>query len=123
MPDRSTSVADPSPAQPPAWVRDVLSQLGLLHQALTDLRDEMHDRRKPYITVREAAEQCGRSEYTIRRWITQGRVQASKVDGTGPHGRLLVARDDLERLLHPKPAPEAPGSVEVPRRMKEDSAK
>ena len=107
MSDRSTNVADPSPVQPPAWVREVLAQLGLLQQAMTDLRDEMHDRRKPFVTVREAAAQCCRSEYTIRRWIAQGRVKASKVEGTGPHGRLLVARDDLERLLQVGPAPDA----------------
>ena len=80
---------------------------------MTELRDEMHDRRKPFVTVREAAAQCGRSEYTIRRWVAQGRVKATKVEGTGPHGRLLLARDDLERLLHIRPAPDArgPGSL------------
>ena len=83
----------------PAWVREVMLQLGLLQAAVVDVRNIVLGRQKPYVSVREAAEQAGRSEYTIRRWISEQKLRATKVNGTGPNGRLLVFREDLDRLL------------------------
>jgi excisionase family DNA binding protein len=45
------------------------------------------------LTVRDAAEEVGRTPETIRRWVWSGRLPASKRGN-----RLTVARDDLERV-------------------------
>lgn len=42
-----------------------------------------------WATVREAAELLGRSERTVRRWITAGKI---RVDRTGPAIRVDIAR-------------------------------
>ena len=44
------------------------------------------------LTVREAAEEVGRTPETIRRWVWSGRLPARKLGN-----RLTVARDDLDR--------------------------
>lgn len=49
-----------------------------------------------YLTATQAASRLGRSEKTIRRWITEGRVAAFH-----PHGRknqLAIAESDIDRL-------------------------
>ena len=65
--------------------------------------DELHAvlaaRRKDNYVVGEVAEMTGRSEYTIRRWITEGRLSAIRISDGGPRGRLLVPRVELERLI------------------------
>ncbi len=51
-----------------------------------------------YLTVREAADEAGRSPETIRRWVWSGRLPAAR-EGN----RLVVARGDLERVVGPRP--------------------
>ena len=49
------------------------------------------------IGLQEAADRCGVSYRTFRRWISEGRINAVRV---GP--RLLkVSADDLEALFQP----------------------
>jgi Helix-turn-helix domain len=45
------------------------------------------------LTVRDAADEVGRTPETIRRWVWSGRLPASKRGN-----RLIVARVDLERV-------------------------
>lgn len=63
------------------------------------IRELLEQTRKPLLTVTEVARLVGRDEYTIRRWIKEHKLSATRVSGTGPKGRLLVRRDDLDRLL------------------------
>ena len=65
--------------------------------------DEIHElvagRTKENYTVAESAHMFGRSAYTVRRWITEGKLKASRVIGTGERGRLLINREELQRLI------------------------
>jgi excisionase family DNA binding protein len=55
--------------------------------------------RKEYYTIEEIAQMTGRTPYTVRRWVAEKRILATRVSGTGPRGRLLVAREQLERII------------------------
>lgn len=52
-----------------------------------------------WITVRQAAVLAGRTPETIRRWVWSGRLVARREDN-----RLLLARDDVARLVRPASA-------------------
>jgi excisionase family DNA binding protein len=77
----------------PTWVDELLHELAAI-------RDSLSRRTKSHMTVDEVAEAVGRSDYTVRRWIAEGRIVATRVHGTGPRGRLLVPRAELDRLIH-----------------------
>jgi excisionase family DNA binding protein len=66
---------------------------------LTEVRDRLAGHHKPVYTVEELAGLTGRSPYTIRRWIKQHKIEACRLDGTGARGRLLISRDQLQRLI------------------------
>jgi excisionase family DNA binding protein len=68
---------------------------------LDDIRAHLAGGKKGFHTVGEIAQLTGRSAYTVRRWIAEGRLTATRVRGTGPRGRLLIAHDQLERLIDP----------------------
>jgi len=73
--------------------------LAQILDGLRDIREILGGLRKEMYTVDEVAELTGRTPYTVRRWITEGRISATRIGGTGPRGRLLVARDQLQRLV------------------------
>jgi excisionase family DNA binding protein len=99
------SVLAPAPtgAAPPetAALERVLAELRVI-------RELIEQTRKPILTVAEVARLVGRSEYTVRRWVGEGRLPATRVSGTGPAGRLLVRRDDVDRLIATGSATERP---------------
>jgi len=81
---------------------DVLSLLRSLDVRLVRLEDLLQNlcqRKKDFYTVQEVGEAAGRTAYTVRRWVRDGLISATRIDGTGPHGRLLIARQELERLI------------------------
>jgi excisionase family DNA binding protein len=67
--------------------------------ALDEIRGTLAQRSKEWYTVEELADVTGRSGYTVRRWIAEGRVKATRITGTGPRGRLLISRDQLAGLV------------------------
>jgi excisionase family DNA binding protein len=89
-------------------IHDLLVYLKL---AVDDVRAKLSARYKPVYTVEEIADLCGRSAYTVRRWIGEGRIKAIRVAGTGPKGRLLVARDQLDMLVAGGLAADVPDAV------------
>ena len=54
---------------------------------------------KEMYTTEEAARMTGRAQYTVRTWIRDGRLIATRVSGSGPRGRLLIPRDELRKLI------------------------
>lgn len=74
-------------------------RLTSLELKLDGLRELLARRRKDHYVVEEIAELTGRSCYTIRRWISEGRLSAIRIPDGGPRGKLLVPRSELERLI------------------------
>lgn len=73
-----------------------------LASRLDEIRELITGHTKENHTVAEAAEMTGRSAYTVRRWITEGKLKASRVIDTGERGRLLIHRDELRRVIGAK---------------------
>ena len=57
-----------------------------------------HARKEQYL-VEEFAELVGRSAYTVRRWIGEGKINAVRLAGGGPKGRWLINRTEVDRLI------------------------
>jgi excisionase family DNA binding protein len=74
-------------------------QLPELESKLTGLRELLSRRRKDHLVVEEVAELTGRSCYTVRRWITEGKLCAIRIRDGGPRGKLLIPRTELDRLI------------------------
>jgi excisionase family DNA binding protein len=73
-------------------LRQIVDELREIHEMLAGAR-------KAFYTVDEVAELTGRTPYTVRRWVSEGRICATRVQGTGPRGRLLIAHDQLQQLI------------------------
>src|SRR5262245_32631292 len=87
-------------ATPPGCGTDQLAPvLGQILDGLRDLRDLLTGLRKEWYTVEEVAELTGRTAYTVRRWVQEQRIEARRASGTAPRGRLLIAHDQLRRLV------------------------
>lgn len=80
-------------------VDQVLQHLRILDAKLDEVRSLLDRRHKDFYTVEEFAQLVGRSAYTTRRWIASRKIHATRVSGTGPRGRLLIARSELLRLV------------------------
>ena len=78
---------------------DTSAMLEKIMATLEDISARLAGTRKDFYTVEEIAELTGRSAYTIRRWITEKRIHARRVAGTGPKGRLLIPRDQVDVLI------------------------
>lgn len=82
-----------------AGTAQVLGMLRTLDAKVEGLRLLLSQHRKETYTVEEYARLVGRSAYTTRRWVAEGKLQAIRVQGTGPRGRLLIPRSELDRLV------------------------
>ena len=81
-------------------VTELASRFPQLIEALDQLHSMLSTHRKTTYTVDEIAQLTGRSCYTIRRWITEGRLNAIRIAEGGPRGRLLIPRSELDRLIN-----------------------
>lgn len=82
-----------------ARVIDLCGHLPVVLEKLDHLRELLAGKRKESLLVEEVAELTGRSEYTIRRWVTEGKLKAVRIAEGGPRGRLLIPRSELDRLV------------------------
>jgi len=97
--NRHHPVPATSPAPPDSSADRLAPVLAEILDGLRDLRDLLAGVRKEWYTVEEVAELTGRSAYTVRRWAKAGLIQATRVSGTGPRGRLLVGHDEVRKLI------------------------
>jgi excisionase family DNA binding protein len=80
-------------------VDSVESTLSQVAQRLDALHELLTSHRKDHLLVEEVAELTGRSAYTVRRWIAEGKLHAIRLRDGGPRGKLLIPRGELERLI------------------------
>jgi excisionase family DNA binding protein len=74
-------------------------RLPALEGGLDELRALLAPRRKDFYLVEEVAALAGRSEYTVRRWVAEGKLRATRLAEGGPRGRLLIPRAEMQRLI------------------------
>jgi excisionase family DNA binding protein len=77
----------------------ILDALGELRAAQQAILDRLDSRIKANYTVEEVAALTGRSPYTVRRWLKEEKIAAIRVCGTGPRGRLLIPREEFQKLI------------------------
>lgn len=106
-------MSSPTGLPPDPLQQTLATVLAQLDEILRAVRREYRD----FLTVEDVAAALGRSAYTIRRWIADGRVRATRIAGTGPRGRLLVPYDELRRLKQggglAEPRPGRPAGADV----------
>jgi excisionase family DNA binding protein len=98
MSERKNSVVEESVNRSISW-SELLTLLNRLCAMIDSLQQQLAGVRKEWMTVEEVAQATCRSAFTVRRWISEGRLKATRVAGTGPKGRLLISRDQLDSLI------------------------
>jgi excisionase family DNA binding protein len=93
----SARAASPPPGQ--VTLDEVVRLLHELKGGLEEVQATLQTRRKSHYTVEEVAEMTGRTAFTVRRWISEHRIRATRISGTGPRGRLLIPREELDLLI------------------------
>ncbi len=87
---------DPLPSE---LITHLLGAIQEMRDAVFDIRERVSGASKSHFTVEEVAAAVGRAPFTVRRWIKDGRLRADRVTGTGPRGRLLIPREEFQKLV------------------------
>ena len=85
--------------------------LAQILDALHEIRERLAGAHKPLLTIEEVAQLVGRAPFTVRRWVKEGRLKATRVSGTGPRGRLLVGHDEVRKLITAGVGGEVPAAL------------
>jgi len=93
------STADEIDGATSANFQPVFDRLDALDHKVEEVLALVSGTTKSLYTVEEVARLTGRSPYTVRRWISEQRISATRIADTGPRGRLLIARAELQRLI------------------------
>jgi hypothetical protein len=80
-------------------IEQILGMIPGLVAAVGEIRQLLSGRQKDFYAVEEFAELVRRAPYTVRSWIRDGRVSAIRVSGTGPRGRLLIPRAEINKVI------------------------
>jgi excisionase family DNA binding protein len=94
-----------------AMISELREKLPLMEDKIEKVRELFGRRRKEHYLVEEIAELTGRSAYTIRRWVGEGKLNAIRLRDGGPRGKLLVPRSELDRLVAASMGADIPDSV------------
>ena len=89
----------------------IISGFSALTSRLEAVTEGLARRTKSHLTVDEVADLTGRAPYTIRRWVKEGRIQAQRLREGGPKGRLLIAREEVQKLIETGFGAEVPSEV------------
>lgn len=92
-------------------LEEMLERSERQQQELASINGHLAGRTKPVLTVKEVANEVGRCEDTIRNWIGDGTLPASKMPGSGPRGRWLIKREDLDRIVATGRAGDLPPAI------------
>jgi excisionase family DNA binding protein len=79
--------------------QQIIALLVDMRAAVDEIRARLEGSCKPLLTIEEVAQLTGRAPYTVRRWVKEGQLNATRVAGAGPRGRLLVPREQVQRLV------------------------
>ncbi|MFH5804462.1 helix-turn-helix domain-containing protein [Alienimonas sp. DA493] len=101
VPENALMFPSPSTAEiPPVDIAAMWAVVHAMDRKLDEVIEFTRGKvKKPLLTVDDVAAEVGRAPYTVRSWINNGRLNATRVSGTGPRGRLLVRREDLDELI------------------------
>jgi hypothetical protein len=78
---------------------DIVARLDRLQSCVSELMTQIAGATKDYYTVEEFASRTGRAPYTVRHWRKLGLIVAERIQGSGPKGRLLIPRGELEKIV------------------------
>lgn len=82
-----------------ANLRTEFAHIAGMKSVIEEMLDRLQGVSKSHYSVAEIAQLVDRSEYRVRQWIKAGQLNATRVAGTGPRGRLLIPREELSRLV------------------------
>lgn len=80
-------------------ISNSLDELKELPGVIADLKATVQGAQKEWLTVREVADLTGRSDFTVRRWIKEEKIDAIRIEGSGSKGQLLIPRSELRKLI------------------------
>lgn len=110
---RRSSVSQEHSLRPDSVLDDLVQMMHGLCETVNEIKAKLDGGVKEYYTVEEIARFTNRAPYTVREWIKGGRIKAERVVGSGPKGRLLIARTELTKLIAAGKNPNVPGVAVV----------
>jgi hypothetical protein len=63
------------------------------------IRQRIRDHAKDYYSPEEFGRLANRGIGTVRGWISRRQIEAVRVAGKGPHGKLMIPGRELEKLF------------------------
>lgn len=74
-------------------------EIARLSSAVDEIKQKLNGTLKSHYTTAEVARLVRRTEYTVRRWIESGKLEAQKAPGAGQRGAWLIPRESLSTIV------------------------